>query len=199
VALPKVSLALVAICALAAMMPRSAAAQNNITVDGHFSKGPVPYDNGVYSIGANLGKQVGGNLFHGFGKFGLATNETAAFTATGSTAPISNVIGRVTGGNPSSIDGKIRTDPNIGAANLYLINPNGIVFGRNATVDVRGSFHASTADYIKMADGAKFQATHPDGSTLSAAPPAAFGFLTASPARISVNGSKLAEPTGVTT
>ena len=53
-----------------------------------------------------------------------------------------------------------------------------IVFGPNATVNVSGSFHASTADYLKMSDGAKFQATNPDGSTLSAAPPAAFGFLT---------------------
>src|SRR5207237_2457031 len=66
----------------------------------------------------------------------------------------------------------------------------------NATVNVSGSFHASTADYIKMSDGAKFQATNPDASTLSAAPPAAFGFLTASPAAISVNGSKLGPVTG---
>jgi large exoprotein involved in heme utilization and adhesion len=65
------------------------------------------------------------------------------------------------------------------------------VFGPNATVNVSGGFHASTADYLKMSDGAKFQATNPGGSTLSAAPPAAFGFLTARPAAISVNGSTL--------
>jgi filamentous hemagglutinin family protein len=193
VALPKVSLAFVAICALAAVMPRSAAAQNNITVDGHFSKGPVPYYNGVYSIDANLGKQVGGNLFHSFGKFGLATNETATFS--GPTA-VNNVIGRVTGGVRSDIDGRIKSD--IAGANLFLINPSGIVFGQNAKVDVKASFHASTADYIKLSDGTKFQATNPDGSTLSAAPPAAFGFLTPSPARISVNGSTLSVPSGQT-
>src|SRR5215470_4139637 len=62
----------------------------------------------------------------------------------------------------------------------------------------RGSFHASTADYLKMSDGAKFQATNPDGSTFSAAPPAAFGFLTANPAQISVNGSSLGVPQGQT-
>ena len=128
-----------------------------------------------YAISANLGKQVGSNLFHSFGLFGLATGESAAFSGP---ATISNVIGRVTGGNPSSIDGKIQST--ITGANLYLINPSGIVFGPHATVNVSGSFHASTADYLKMSDGAKFQATNPDGSTLSAAPPAAFGFLNAS-------------------
>jgi hypothetical protein len=65
------------------------------------------------------------------------------------------------------------------------------LYRASATVNVSGSFHASTADYLKMSDGAKFQATNPDGSTLSAAPPAAFGFLTTTPAQISVNGSTL--------
>ena len=168
-ALPsKVILALVAAGSLA-VVPRMSAAQN-ITVDGRFSpaqtlRGPN------YAIDANLGKQVGGNLFHSFGQFGLATGESAAFKGP---ATISNVIGRVTGGNPSSIDGKIQS--NIAGANLYLINPSGIVFGPNATVNVSGSFHASTADYVKMSDGAKFQATNPDASTLSAAAPVAFGF-----------------------
>jgi filamentous hemagglutinin family protein len=179
-----VSLALIAICSLAAALPRAASAQH-ITVDGRFSPAQTLVGPN-YSIGANLGKQVGSNLFHSFGQFGLATGESAAFSGP---ATISNVIGRVTGGNASSIDGKIQS--NIAGANLYLINPSGIVFGPNATVNVSGSFHASTADYLKMSDGAKFQATNPDGSTLSAAPPAAFGFLTARPAALSVNGSTL--------
>ncbi len=102
---------------------------------------------------------------------------------------VSNIIGRVTGGTASSIDGAIKST--ITGANLYLINPAGIVFGPNATVNVSGSFHASTADYIRMSDGARFQATNPDGSTLSAAPPAAFGFLNAAPPAITVNGSTL--------
>ena len=165
-------------------MPRTAAAQH-ITVDGRFSPAQTLVGPN-YAIGANLGKQVGSNLFQSFGLFGLATGESAAFSGP---ATISNVIGRVTGGNPSSIDGKIQS--NIAGANLYLINPSGIVFGPNATVNVSGSFHASTADYLKMSDGAKFQAKNPDASTLSAAPPAAFGFLTAQPAAITVNGSTL--------
>jgi filamentous hemagglutinin family protein len=186
VALPKVSFALIAGSLLAAAAPSVASAQKqNITIDGRFS--PAQTLTGPnYSIGAYLGKQVGGNLFHSFGKFGLATGESATFSGP---ATVNNVIGRVTGGARSDIDGKIQS--NIAGANLFLINPGGIVFGPNATVNVSGAFHASTADYIKMADGAKFQATHPDGSTLSAAPPAAFGFLTASPPAISVSGSQL--------
>ena len=66
-----------------------------------------------------------------------------------------------------------------------------MVFGPHATVDVGGSFHAATADYVRMSDGARFQATQPGGSTFSAAPPAAFGFLGVSPSAITVNGSTL--------
>jgi filamentous hemagglutinin family protein len=193
VALPKVSLALVVACALATATPRVASAQR-ITIDGRLPGVPAQTLIGPsYDIGANLGKQVGSNLFHSFGQFGLAKGDTAAFSGP---ATVNNVIGRVTGGSRSDIDGKIQS--NIAGANLFLINPSGIVFGPNATVNVSGAFHASTADYIKMADGAKFQATHPDGSTLSVAPPAAFGFLTASPAKISVNGSTLSVPLGQT-
>lgn len=181
---------LAAACLVSGVTPRVAAAQH-ITVDGRFSSAQTLVGPN-YSIGANLGKQVGSNLFHSFGQFSLANApvpESATFTATGSTGPINNVIGRVTGGNQSSINGAIVSA--ISGANLYLINPSGIVFGPNATVNVSGSFHASTADYLKMSDGAKFQATNPGGSTLSAAPPAAFGFLNANPAKISVNGSTL--------
>jgi filamentous hemagglutinin family protein len=186
VALPKVSLALVAACLLSAAGTGVASAQT-ITIDGRLPGVPAQTLIGPnYNIGANLGKQVGSNLFHSFGQFNLVKGDTAAFSGP---ATINNVIGRVTGGIRSDIDGKIQS--NIAGANLFLINPSGIVFGPNATVNVSGAFHASTADYIKMADGAKFQATHPDGSTLSAAPPAAFGFLTASPPAISVNGSQL--------
>ncbi|MBV8736320.1 MAG: filamentous hemagglutinin N-terminal domain-containing protein, partial [Alphaproteobacteria bacterium] len=161
------------------------AAAQRITIDGRFS--PAQTLAGPnYAITANLGKQAGGNLFHSFGSFGLATGESATFSGP---ATVSNVIGRVTGGSPSAIDGKIQST--IAGANLFLINPSGIVFGPNAAVNVSGSFHASTADYLKMSDGARFQATNPDGSTLSAAPPAAFGFLAAQPAAITVNGSTL--------
>jgi filamentous hemagglutinin family protein len=179
----RASLALAVVGAFTNFLPPASA--QHIAVDGRFSPAQTLVGPN-YSITANLGKQVGSNLFHSFGQFGLATGESAAFSGP---ATVNNIIGRVTGGSASSIDGRIQST--IAGANLYLINPSGIVFGPNATVNVSGSFHASTADYLKMSDGAKFQATNPDGSTLSAAPPAAFGFLTATPAQISVNGSTL--------
>jgi filamentous hemagglutinin family protein len=127
-----VFLALVSICSLTAIMPLVAAAQG-VTIDGRFS--PAQTLTGPnYAIGANLGKQVGANLFHNFGQFGLSTGESAAFSGS---ATISNVIGRVTGDNPSSIDGRIQS--NIIGASLYLINSSGIVFGPHAAVNVSGT------------------------------------------------------------
>src|SRR5882672_1479133 len=173
----------------ALLLPLAALAQR-ITIDGRLSPGQTLVGPN-YAIGAGLGKQVGGNLFHSFGVFGLTQGETASFSGP---ANVTNIVGRVTGGSASSIDGKVQST--IAGANLYLINPSGVVFGPNATVDVKGSFRASTADYLRMADGARFYATNPSGSTLSAAPPAAFGFLNATPGAITVNGAVLAVPSG---
>jgi len=189
----KTCLVLITASLLAPSVAQVVLAQS-ISIDGRFSPAQtLSAVGGSYAIGANLGKQVGSNLFHSFGKFGLATGESATFSGP---ATVSNVIGRVTGGTQSGIDGKIAST--INGANLYLINPSGIVFGPNATVDVKGSFHASTADYVKMSDGAKFQATNPDASTLTAAPPVAFGFLTPRLAALTVNGSTLGVPQGQT-
>jgi filamentous hemagglutinin family protein len=157
----------------------------HITVDGRLSPAQtLPGPN--YAIGANLGRQVRGNLFHSFGAFGLTPGETATFSGPGT---VRNVIGRVTGGTQSSIDGTIRST--IPSADVYLINPAGVVFGPHAAVDVSGSFHASSADYLRLADGARFQASNPDASTLTAAPPVAFGFLSGAAGPVSTSGTIL--------
>jgi large exoprotein involved in heme utilization and adhesion len=79
-----------------------------------------------------------------------------------------------------------------------LLNPSGVMFGPNASLDVSGSFHVSTADYLRLADGATFS-VHPAVPTvLSVAPPAAFGFLGPTPAPISIQGSALHVPAGQT-
>lgn len=105
-----------------------------------------------FVIPSNVGQTRGSNLFHSFGLFNVQTGQSATFTGPGS---IGNIFGRVTDGQPSTIDGTVRsTIPN---ANLYLMNPAGMLFGPNASLDVQGLFHVTTADYLKFADGAKFQ------------------------------------------
>ena len=101
----------------------------------------------------------------------------------------------MTGGTPSSISGTIRSA--IPGANLYLLNPNGILFGPGAAVDVTGSFAASTANYLRLADGARFVAAlDADDSLLSSASVAAFGFLSRQPADISIASGTVAVPEG---
>lgn len=139
-----------------------------------------------YKIGAELGQQVGSHLFHSFTQFNLNANEKATFSGP---ATISDIFSRVTGGSPSTLDGTLQsTIPN---ANLYLLNPYGILFGPNATLDISGSFHVTTADTVYFTDGHSFNARDPAASTLTVAPVAAFGFITDSPQTISLKDSYL--------
>ena len=161
-----------------------------ITPDGSLGpRGPLQGPN--YRIGAELGQIPGSNLFHSFGAFNVPTGGSATFS--GSPA-IANILSRVTGGQPSAIDGIIRSE--IAGANLYLLNPSGVLFGQNASLDVRGSFHVSTANFLRLADGAKFFADLGQASGLTVAPPVAFGFLGSTPAPITIQRSGLRVPTG---
>jgi filamentous hemagglutinin family protein len=146
-----------------------------------------------YTIGPELGQIRGSNLFHSFAQFNVLTGESATFTGPNG---IANVLSRVTGGRQSAIDGALRSQ--IPGANLYLMNPSGVVFGPNATLDVSGSFHVSTADYLRFADGARFFANPSQGTILSVAPIAAFGFLSETPSPISIQRSELRVPVGRT-
>lgn len=111
--------------------------------------------NGLPSDQIDGGAVRGTNLFHSFLEFNIAEGQAAYFT---NPAGIENILSRVTGGNPSEILGKLGV---LGDANLFLINPSGIIFGLNASLDVRGSFVASTASSLNFADGTQFSATAP--------------------------------------
>ncbi len=106
------------------------------------------------------GARRGGNLFHSFREFNVENGRRVYFA---NPAEVNNIFSRVTGGNASRIFGTLGVD---GAANLFLLNPNGIIFGPNARLDIRGAFLGSTADRFLFADGSEFSARDPQASPL---------------------------------
>ncbi len=99
------------------------------------------------TINITGGTQAGANLFHSFEKFGLNQDQIANFISNPS---IQNILGRVTGGDASVINGLIQVTG--GNSNLYLINPAGIVFGQGASLNVPAAFTATTANGIGFGD-----------------------------------------------
>jgi filamentous hemagglutinin family protein len=111
------------------------------------------------------GTAAGSNLFHSFQQFSIPTGGAATFNLV-NTPAITTIFSRITGGSASNIDGAIRTFNSSNPVSLFLINPAGILFGPNASLNIGGSFVGTTASNIKFADGTEFSATNPSTTPL---------------------------------
>ena len=146
--------------------------------------------NGIQGDRIEGGATREANLFHSFSQFNVGAGRGAYFT---NPPEIENILSRVTGANRSDILGRLGVD---GDANLFLINPNGIVFGSDASLDVQGSFVATTANAIQFPNGEVFSASTPSApSSLLIVNPSAF-FFNQVPAGAISNSSRT--PVGTT-
>ena len=186
--------------ALPLLLALGSAASAEVWTDDSFGE-PVHLEavGGAYQITDLLGdyNENSTSLFHSFDRFSVETNMTAVFSATQTP---DRIIARVTGGSLSMIDGTLRTSGGALGADVFLLNPSGVTFGPNAKLDLRGSFHVSTADRLRFTIGPDFDANSSEpGPALSVAAPSAFGFLSPAPALILFSQSSgLALPAGET-
>lgn len=123
-----------------------------------------------------MGVTHGANLFHSFGRFNIPTDHSAMFSGN---PGIVNILSRVTGGEISSIDGELAST--IQDANLFIMNPAGVLFGPQTTLNISGSMHITTANQLHFEDGTTFYANPTRDSQLNSilqvSPVEEFGFL----------------------
>ena len=116
------------------------------------------------------GARRGQNLFHSFQDFNVETGQSVFFSNPNG---VNNILTRVTGSNISNIDSVLGVR---GDANLFIINPNGIIFGPESSLDLGGSFVATTADALQLNEQDSFSASSPQASSLLSIQPSAFFF-----------------------
>ncbi|CAD5947536.1 CHAT domain-containing protein [Planktothrix agardhii] len=127
---------------LVCLFPTSIVAQTIIPAqDGTGTQ--VIHQGNQFNINGGSLSGNGANLFHSFEKLGLSQGQIINFI---SNPKIQNILGRVTGGEASFVNGLIQVTG--GNSNLFLINPAGIVFGENASLNIPASFTATTASSI---------------------------------------------------
>ena len=141
-----------------ALLESTASAQSQITPDntlGAESSVVLPLSQGLPIEIISGGAERGENLFHSFDAFNIAESWEAYFAPSDG---IETILSRVTGKSRSDLLGTLGV---LGDADLFLINPNGIVFGENARLDIAGSFLASTASSVLFDNSFEFSATDP--------------------------------------
>lgn len=162
-------------------------AQAQITAEPNSTNTVVNRNGDTFTIQGGI--QIDKNVFHSLQKFGLDNNQIADFVTNPGTK---NVLGRITGGDASVINGLIKvTGSN---ANLYLMNPAGIIFGSGARLDVPGSFTATTANGIGFGDN-WFNATGANNYADLIGEPSSFAFTMKEPGTI-FNSVNLAVKSG---
>jgi filamentous hemagglutinin family protein len=132
----------------------------------------------------NNGTRSGNNLFHSFSQFSVPTEGSAIFN---NATDVQNIFSRVTGSQLSNIDGLLKTQ---GTANLFLMNPNGIIFGPNAKLELGGSFLGTSASSIKFSDAIEFNTLNTTPALLSVKVPLGLQFGN-NPGRIVIQDSNL--------
>jgi filamentous hemagglutinin family protein len=171
-----------------ALFPFSPAIAQNITTSPDGTGTIVNINGQTFNITGGTLSGDGANLFHSFSQFGLDANQIANFLSNPS---IQNILGRVTGGNASIINGLIQVSG--GNSNLYLINPSGIIFGNNAQLNVPGSFTATTATGISFGNN-WFNATGTNNYATLIGSPNQFAFNTSQPGSIINTGNLSVSP-----
>jgi len=130
------------------------------------------------------GQLVGASLFQSLRDIDVPAGDAARFAVSEPGVSVDYVFARITSGQETQFGGDLRSDL---AADIYLLNPYGLMFGAGSQIDVKGTFYVSTADEVRFDDGSTFE-TRADGSVpaIAVGAPASFGFLLddAPPARI---------------
>lgn len=143
----KTAAALIAALPLSAAISFYPALAQQIVPNNDGTMTIITEDGNTFNIDGGTLSGDGKNLFHSFQEFGLDAGQIANFL---SNPNIQNILGRINGGNPSVINGLIRVTG--GDSNLFLMNPSGIIFGKNASLNVPGDFTATTATGIGFGD-----------------------------------------------
>ncbi len=179
----KNSLIVIVLLLISTLLPVYAGIITDGTIGG---AGKLNLQGPDYDIKSEYGHQEGTNLFHSFSTFNIDTNESATFNGPDS---VKNIITRITGNTCSQIKGAINSS--ITGANLYLMNPAGVIFGSDASINLTGSIHVSTADYLRMGNNKRFYTMPVENEMLSSDSPTAFGFLDNNIGQIAFESTRL--------